>query len=393
MNIAVLQSGGPTSVLNASLVGIIQEAANGFDRVLGIHRGFDGLLNGHVVDLSAISQAELNRLCQTPSAALGTSRVRPTDDQMRQIVSELDRLDVTCLVGIGGNDTADSLARLEELSQRAATPIRVAGLPKTIDNDLAATDHSLGYPSAARVIAAFARDALMDTIATATLYPVKLIEVMGRNAGWLAAAASLWIPDDLPQPIIVTPERPLESSDSFLEIIQQAVEGQNFAVVVIPETMRWGDGGHVAGRSPEWVDAFGHPYFPSAGQALVRLCGEQLGVRAKLDRPGSLTRSSIDFAASIDVQEALQAGRFAVRTLKGGQSGYCTTIRRIRAEPYASDFQLTPLSEIANVENVIPDSMFVSNSTRLSAAFGDYALPLTGPSTQDYFVLDWNSRD
>ena len=390
MNIAVLQSGGPTSVLNASLAGIIRESENRFDRVLGIGRGFDGLLNNRIVDLSGLSNENRNRLRQTPSAALGTSRVRPTDDQLPAIVRRLDELDVTALIGIGGNDTADSLARLEEYSRSAARPVQVVGLPKTIDNDLAVTDHSLGYPSAARVIAAFARDALMDTIATSTLYPVKLIEVMGRNAGWLAASASLWIRDDLPQPAIITPERPLESSEEFLQLVQGMVDGQGLAMLIVPETMRWKDGSHVAGESPEWVDAFGHPYFASAGQALIQELGEQLGVRAKLDRPGSLTRSSIDYAATVDLHEAFEGGRFAVEALHSGQSGYCVTIRRTREGQYRSEFELTPLAALANVESVLPDTMFVQGSRELSAAFRDYALPLTGPSTQDYFNLDWS---
>ncbi len=316
-NLVVLQSGGPTSVLNASLVSIIREARKSFGRVLGANRGFEGLLEGRIVDLSAIDDRNLDRLARTPSAGLATSRLRPSDEQLDLILHQLEALNATALIGIGGNDTAESLLRLELMALDNNRQLRVVGLPKTIDNDLAVTDHSLGFPSAARVIAAFARDALVDTIATATLYPLKFIEVMGRNAGWLAAAGTLWTPVGLPAPIVALPEQPFESLDRFLQTIQQNVDHQGFAVVVVPETMRWLNGEHVSGDVPEWVDAFGHPYFASAGQALLRACGVELGLRGKLDRPGSVSRSSIDFASSVDLERSVGCGQFR-RTIAGG---------------------------------------------------------------------------
>lgn len=346
------------------------------------------MLGGRIADLSGLDQEFLKRLARTPSAGLGTSRLRPTDGQLDAIIRQLAAREVGAVIGIGGNDTADSLLRLEQRAKETGSTIRVIGIPKTIDNDLAVTDHSLGFPSAARVIAAATRDAMVDTQATAALYPVKLIEVMGRNAGWLAAAGSLWAPTELPLPTIALPERPFESRDRFLAHIQRRVDNDGFAVAVVPETMRWADGAHVAGDTPEWVDAFGHSYFPSAGQALMSACGVELGLRAKLDRPGSVSRASIDYASRVDLEEAEAAGLFAVESLASGDSGSCVVIRRTSRQPYRSGMELAPLESIANIEAKIPDE-YIDGERTLSTAFFDYALPLVGPSTTDYVFIPW----
>jgi len=386
----VLQSGGPTSVLNASLAEIIRAGRKRFGSVLGSQRGFEGVADGRLVDLTDFTDEFLDRLARTPSAGLGTSRLRPDDEQLDAIVERLKDNDVSAVIGIGGNDTADTLLRLEAHARERGAGLRVISLPKTIDNDLAVTDHSLGYPSAARVVAAVTRDALVDTLATATLYPLKIVEVMGRNAGWLAASAGLWTPRELPAPLIVLPERPFHAQNEFLQAIQARVDAHGFAVVAAPETMRWADGTHVSGDTPEWLDAFGHPYHPSAGQALLRACGEHLGLRGKLDRPGSISRSSIDYAATVDLVEAAEAGRFAVESLESGASGRCIVITRTSSNPYGSDFDLAPLDLIANVEVRIPDELIDDATGQPSARFTDYALPLLGPSTTDYAFIDWN---
>ncbi len=387
----MLQSGGPTSVLNASLVGIIQEARNRFGRVLGSRSGFTGLVEDDLIDVTNLEDGFLSRLARTPSAALGTSRLRPNEHQLQQIMHVLDELNATAIVGIGGNDTADSLLRLEQHALAAGRKLHTVGIPKTIDNDLAVTDHSLGYPSAARVIAAYTRDAIVDTYATSDLYPVKLIEVMGRNAGWLAASGALWAPAELAQPRIALPERPFDSPEHFLAALEGGVRDDGYAVLVAPETMRWADGTHVAGATPEWVDAFGHPYHQSAGQALLKLIGSELGLRGKLDRPGSITRSSADYLAQVDVDEAEAAGRMVVAAAADGASGQCVVIKRIASRPYSATLELTPLANIANVEATIPDT-FINEDRTLNGRFFDYARPLVGEPSGEYAFLPRSER-
>ncbi|MEZ4522328.1 MAG: diphosphate--fructose-6-phosphate 1-phosphotransferase [Thermomicrobiales bacterium] len=391
-NLAILQSGGPTSVLNASLVGIIREGRNRFGRILGVRSGFEGLLDDRHFDLTTLSDDQLDRLERTPSAGLGTSRLRPSDDDLVTIAENLRALGCTGLIGIGGNDTAESLDRLARLASETGQKLQVIGLPKTIDNDLAVTDHSLGYASAARYIAAYVRDAQPDTVGMANLYPVKFVEVMGRNAGWLAAASSLWTPGWLPAPIIALPERPFASEDTFLDVIQQRVDEMGGAVIVVPETMRWADGVHVSGSTPEWTDEFGHEYYASAGQTLATVCAQKLGLKAKLDRPGSVSRSSIDYVSTVDFLEASEAGRFAVRAIQEGRSGSCVVIERDSSSPYRSTMNLAPLSAIANVEARLPDHMIDPSGFAVTPSFVDYAAPLVGESTATYELLRWDQE-
>lgn len=321
------------------------------------------------------------------------SRLRPDQAEMRRILQYLHDLDVSALIGIGGNDTADTLDRLADLTVGLGNQFQVIGLPKTIDNDLAETDHSLGYPSAARFLAAYVRDALVDARATASQYQVKLVEVMGRNAGWLAASSGLWVPDELPPPVLVLPESPFGSEPELLDLISRRVDSEGFTVVVVPETMRWANGEHVAGSTPEWVDAFGHPYHASAGQALLKAAGQQLGLRGRVDRPGSVTRASMDLVSEIDLSEAAECGRFAVRALVDGSSRQCVVIDRVASEPYESTLRLVPLTMIANVEHKIPERMLEPSGQGVSAEFFDYATPLVGPSTQSYEFIDWSESD
>ena len=391
-HLIVLQSGGPTAVLNASLAGIITEARNSFDAVLGSHAGFEGLLHRKLVDLSGLSADELARLARTPSAALATSRFRPSSDDIDDIVRFLAAEKIGAVVGIGGNDTSDSLNRLARRSVELQAGIRVIGVPKTIDNDLAGTDHSLGFPSAARYLAAYTRDAIVDGVATAAQYPVKFIEVMGRNAGWLAASTSLWIPAECPNPIVSLPERPFTGIDQLLTLIETRVESERFACVIVPETMRWSDGGHVSGGAPEWIDAFGHPYYASAGQTLLRETSIRLGYRGKLDRPGSVSRASIDYGAEVDFREAEECGQAAVHAADAGRSGCCVVIERLSSAPYRSRPSLTPLESLAGVERLIPDEFLGEPGDPPNADFYDYAEPLIGDPTLDYFFLPRSSE-
>lgn len=388
-NLLVFQSGGPTAALNASLTGIIRAARNRFGAVYGSRRGLQGALSGELRELSTLPDAALERLRNTPSAALGTSRFRPDNEQLDAILDRLAELDVSGVIAIGGNDTADTAARLERRARERDRQLAVIGIPKTIDNDLALTDHCLGYPSAARCLAAITRDATVDSLATATLYPVKVIEVMGRNAGWLAAACSLAIPDGLPQPLTVLPERPFASPDDLCAAISQRVERDGFALVIVPETARWADGTAFGGVEPEYVDAFGHPYYPSSGQAVVRLVSGKFGSRARLDRPGTFTRSAMDYASQIDLDEAERCGGAAVEAIECGESGKCVIIERRSSAPYQSCTSLAPLTAIANVERTIPEEMLAQPGDPPGAAFFDYALPLVGEIDREYEILEW----
>jgi len=388
----VAQSGGPTAVINASLAGVI-EAARGSDQVgtiLGTRHGVEGILSGEFVDLSAIDGKRLERLRRTPSAALGTSRHRQTDDEVERTLGRFHELGITIFTPIGGNDTAETALRLAARAQARGQELRVVAIPKTIDNDLPEMDHCPGYGSIARFVALSVRDAAFDTLAMRQLYPVKIVEVMGRNAGWLTAAGSLAfdVQPELPRPVLCLPERPFESVEQLTSLIGERIGRDGFVVLVVPETMKWADGHSAAGETPDWIDPFGHKYFPGVGSALAREFSTRLDLRARYDKPGTIARMAMHAASELDIVEASEAGREAVRRALGGETGTMVTIVRRDASPYYQvDYGTTPLERIANLERLLDDDMIDATGHDVTARFGVWARPLIGAPFAPYEVL------
>lgn len=378
------QSGGATAVINASLAGVVDAArATGVvSRVLGMRNGIEGLLNERLVNLSDLDQSVIDGIRMTPSAALGTGRYKLTDDDLDTAIGVMRAHGVTAFVYIGGNDSADTAHRLEQHARAVGYDLRVMSVPKTIDNDLPETDHCPGYPSIARYIATATRNATYDTLASPQLYPVKFIEVMGRDAGWVAAAGSLAFAEheaDL-TPLLLLPERAPQSVDAVLEMVGDDVEQRGFSTVVVPETMRTAEGAHFGGEEPEYVDAFGHPYYPSTGAALTRLVTQQLGLRARFDKPGTSSRMSVAFATGPDLDTAYELGDRAVRFLAEGMSGRMTALRRTSNEPYASEIVDVPLERIANTVRHLDDAFIGDDGVSTTEDYRTYMYPLLGPN-------------
>jgi len=388
----VAQSGGPTAVINASLAGVI-EAAGGSDQVgtiLGTRHGVEGILSGEFVDLSAFDDVRLERLRHTPSAALGTSRHRQTDDEVEQTLDIFQQRGITIFTPIGGNDTAETAMRLSRRAAERGQDLRVVAVPKTIDNDLPEMDHCPGYGSISRFIALAVRDAAFDTIAMQQLYPIKIVEVMGRNAGWLTAAGSLAfdVQPELPRPLLCLPERPFESIEQLTTLVSERVARDGYVVMVVPETMKWADGRSAAGDTPDWIDAFGHKYFAGVGNALARELTARLGMRARYDKPGTIARMSMIAASDVDIAEASEAGAAAVRYALDGATGVMVTInRRDNHAAYAVDYGMTPLERIANVERPLDTDMIDTTGNDVTARFATWAGPLVGAPFAPYEVL------
>jgi 6-phosphofructokinase 1 len=299
-------------------------------------------------------------------------------------------LNVTIFTPIGGNDTADTALRMAVAAEARGQELRVVAIPKTIDNDLAITDHCPGYGSIARFVALAVRDAAFDTIAMKTLYPVKIVEVMGRNAGWLTAAGSLAfdVQPELPRPILCLPERPLPAFEDLSDLVRARLDRDGHAVLVVPETMKWADGQSVAGDTPDWIDPFGHQYFPGVGSALARRLSAALAVRARYDKPGTIARMSMLAASELDIIEASEVGREAVRRALAGESGMMVVIlRRAGAPYYHVDLLTAPLNQIAGVERRLPDAMIAESGHDVTARFGEWARPLVGPPFAKYETL------
>ena len=376
------QSGGATAVINASLAGVVDAARKSgeFERVLGLRNGIEGLFQERFIDLTRHDQELIDRIGRTPSAALGTGRYKLRDEDLDRAVIAMRRLGVTAFVYIGGNDSADTAHRLGAHAHSIGYDLRVMSVPKTIDNDLPETDHCPGYPSIARYLGNAVRDATYDTLASPQLYSVKFVEVMGRDAGWVAAAGALGFSggeSDL-APLVLLPERPPESVDDVLAAIEADVRRRGFSVVVVPETMRTSSGRPFGGDEPDYVDGFGHPYFPSTGAAMTRLVSQKLQIRARYDKPGTAARMSIALASEVDLDEAYRLGAEAVERVVDGASGFMTAISRTSDDPYAYDIIAVPLERIANQIRHLDDAFIGDDGMSVTPAFHEYMRPLLG---------------
>ena len=389
------QSGGPTAVINSTLAGVLAEAARqpAIERVLGLRHGVEGLLAEEWLDLTDADPSLIAGLRRTPSAALGASRHRLGDDDLERALAVLRRHDVRYLVLIGGNDTADTTARLGQAAAAAGYPLQAVAAPKTIDNDLPATDHCPGYGSAARYLAVAVQQSALDTSALRRAAPVKFVEVMGREAGWVAAAAALGRPSPAGPPhLVYLPERPV-AVETVLGDIQAACREHGYAVVVISEnqTEPTPDGGsRVLGAEgePEWVDPFGHAYYASPAIYLSRRLRGTLGIQSRYDRPGSIQRADTLLVSPVDEREAYAVGRAAVRAAIRGQGGHMVTLQRAPDGPYRCTTGLAPVSAVANQTRLLPpEFMGPSASEPITPAFAAYATPLLGGLLPDYVRL------
>lgn len=374
------QSGGATAVINASLAGVIETARleTGFDRILGMRHGMAGLFEENMFDLTNLPDHLLATLRHTPGSALGTGRLKVTDTQLDRSIELLRELHVRGIVLIGGNDSADTARRLHE---RSGGTIPAVLAPKTVDNDLIGTDFCPGFPSAAKFLANLVRDVTWDSLSAPSLYPVKLIEVPGRDAGWLPLSGALGFVErdsDL-APLIFLPEAPPATTETILDAIVNRIERNGFVVAIIPETLRDGSNRHLGGDEPEWVDPFGHPYFASAGEGVARQLRIATGLRARVERPGSATRMSVPLSSQVDRDSAFASGCAAVRAISTGLGGVMAAIERDASDAARLELGYVELSEVANRVRSLPQAYFNDRKFAATEAFAAYALPLLGP--------------
>ena len=389
------QSGGATAVINASLAGVIAGAVANPEvgDILGMIEGVRGLLEWdtpRVIDLRAQAgnAAALDALARTPAAALGMCRLKPSDTQIERLLAILEKLNIGYFCYIGGNDSADTSHRLAMLAAQAGSGLRVIGVPKTIDNDLPEMDHCPGYGSIARYLAVSTQDSGIDTASSASVHPIKIIEVMGRNAGWVAAATALGKrrEEDAPH-LIYTPELPLDPQ-RFVADARAAYQEYGYCVAVVGETVK-GAGGQPLSQNAEpfFVDSFGHKYYSGPASYLTGLVLKELGINARFDKPGTLQRMSGLLTSEVDRQEAFEAGRVAANMAREGQTDRMVTLLRADGTEYRCSYGSCDLATIANYERKMPEGYLNANGNFVTPAFLDYARPLIGGalSTDDYF--------
>ena len=389
-NLLVGQSGGCTAVMNASLAGVLDEAGRqpAVGRVYGALHGVLGLLDGAVVELDPTDTALSRRLARTPAAALGSVRHRLHGDEIERALGVLKQLGVRYVHYIGGNDSAQTSLDLARAAAHSGYELRVVGIPKTVDNDLPRMDHSPGFGSAARFLASAVIDAGRDTSAMRRTDPVKMIEVGGRNAGWLAAAAALGRRSEHDPPhLVYLPEQPLEPGP-VLAAVERVLCRTGWALIVVSEGVRTADGALLeADRSAVSTDRFGHPQLGGAGRVLAGMIAARLSVRVKYDRPGSLQRLLRAYLSPVDVREARRAGRAAVRFGVTGHTGVMAALQAERTPRYRSWFTPVPIEQIANREQLVLAHLLAPPDAFPNAALRAYAAPLVGALPEDDPVL------
>ena len=375
-----MQSGGPTPVLNRSLVGVVREASEqrAISDIYGARHGLDGLLRQDVIDLRTPSRAAWSRIARTPGAALGSSRHKLTSQEVTTAIEALRNLGIRFLFIIGGNDSAETGQRIDEESRAAGHDLSVVNVPKTIDNDLVLTDHCPGFGSAARFVALATMGAGRDAEAMGRAAPITIIEVMGRDSGWLAAAAALAKRDERDPPhLVCVPEVPLTES-RFLDRLEDTCSRYGYAVAVIAENTRGPDGALGGQSEPSYVDDFGHPYYDGPARYLAGLVSRTLKVRARYEKPGTIQRSFMACVSRTDADEAELTGRAAVRYAVGGSTGQIVTLTREPGPTYACTTDLAPLDRVAGQVKAMPEHYLDRTNDFVTPAFIEYVRPLIG---------------
>lgn len=376
----ITQSGGPTAVINQTLAGIIEAAkrSGAFAGIIGARHGAQGLLDAAFVDLGRQSPATLRAVAATPGSALGTSRHKIGANDIEKILQTFRDHKVTAFIGIGGNDSAENALTLERAAKAKGQDLTVVVAPKTVDNDLLETDHCPGYGSAARFIALATMGDGMDAEAMGKDRPVTVIEVMGRNSGWLPAASILGKREERDAPhIVCIPEHPLVEGD-LIAAVERAIAKHGYAVAVVSENTRGPKGPLAESGEPEYVDDFGHPYYPSTAKYLSRVIGKRLKVRTRYDLPGTIQRAFAECVSPVDAREALAAGRAAAQLAAKGQSGVMVTLERVRQRPYRCVTGVTAVGNVAGKERLLPADFFDRAQGLPTERYVRYAMPLIG---------------
>ena len=385
-NVIVGQSGGPTAVINASLAGVYAMAKEkGAGKVYGMRNGIQGLLNESYVVLDETLESKLNLelLKKTPSAYLGSCRYKfPDIEKDREtyvkLFEILDKLEIKAFVYIGGNDSMDTIRKLSDYAAEIGSDIKFVGAPKTIDNDLAQTDHTPGFGSAAKFIAAAMKECIRDEMVYTLRTNIYICEIMGRNAGWLTAASILAKDEDCPGPdLIYLPEVNFDLA-SFKEKVRALLQKKNSIMIAVSEGIHTSDGVFVCemGSDGKELDAFGHKQMGGTAAVLADICEKEFNVKTRAIEFNILQRCAAHIASSVDIKEAFESGEVAVAAAMDGKSGYMATLEREENAPYRCSVGLKDIHDIANAERCVPVEWITQDGSYVSDKFIEYAKPL-----------------
>ncbi len=392
-NAVIGQSGGPTSVINASLVGII-EAAKGFsgiEKTLGMRFGIEGFMGGNIINLGKESAETIRRLKHTPSSALGSCRYKVKDADLPKVLDMLRKNNIRYVFLIGGNDTMDTIHRIEAYAKDNNYEISGIGVPKTVDNDLFGTDHTPGFPSAARYVALSVMQAGILARDMQKVDQFVIFQAIGRNAGWVTAAgaAGKKTEEDAPH-ILCLPERPFDK-DKFLAQVKRCYDEFGWVSIVCGEGITYADGLPVS--ASRTTDKFTNVEFGamggvSAALSLHKMISNEFGFRGEFQITESLPMSAADRAVKLDFDEAYMCGRAAVKLAKENETGVMVTLEREGTQKYKCKTGTIPLMDVAVKAKPMPDEFINKEGNFVTEAFLKYLIPLIG-ELPDYTGLSY----
>ncbi|MBQ9748379.1 MAG: 6-phosphofructokinase [Clostridia bacterium] len=384
-NAIVGQSGGPTAAINATLAGVIRGAieSDAIGTVYGAKNGIEGVLKKTLIDLSHMTEEELSLLEHTPAAALGSCRKKLPknfDGENRKIFEEIVAVfreyNIRYFFYIGGNDSMDTVAKLSRFTASIGYEMRVMGVPKTIDNDLAGTDHTPGYGSAAKYIATTMQEILRDT-AVYTVKAVTIVEIMGRDAGWLTAAAALpALYTNVAPDLVYLPEVPFDF-DNFYADLEKAFEKHPNVVVAVSEGVRTADGVYVGeGTQSGATDAFGHKYLSGTGKALELAVKDKFGCKVRSIELNLPQRCASHLASLTDLTESVAIGKAAAAYATEGATGKMMTFVRGEGASYEIGIDASDISGIANAVRSVPREYINERGNGVTRECLSYIAPL-----------------
>lgn len=378
-NILIVHGGGPTAVMNASLFGAVSEARKNKEvtHIYAAKNGTGGILREEFIDLSEEPMERLKLLLSTPGSAIGSSRDWLEEEAYEKMTEIMLRYQIGYVLFNGGNGTMDTCGRLYQMCCKKSLPVSVMGIPKTIDNDLAITDHSPGYGSAARYMAQSVREVCADV--RGLPIHVVVIEASGRNAGWIAAASALADQGDgLGPDLIYLPERPFEE-ERYLADIKALLKKKKGLVVVASEGLRDGEGRPVV---KPILQRGRERYFGDVSAHLANLVIQHLGYKARNEKPGLLGRASIALQSVVDREEAQRAGELACQACLSGESGKMIAFERISDNPYKIRTVLVELDKVMMYEKKMPDMFINEQGNGVTDCFIQWCRPLVGEFQQ-----------
>lgn len=381
-NVIVAQSGGPTVAINASLAGVITGAlVAGYDKIYGSINGIQGVINDNITDLGDVVAADssfIQKLKTTPAMYLGSCRYKlpkdPADPIYNTLFLQFEKYNIDAFFYIGGNDSMDTVDKLSAMAKNRGSQVRFVGIPKTIDNDLCIIDHTPGFGSAAKYIAA----TTMEVIYDALIYKnpsVTIVEIMGRDAGWLTAASALAKNDCCPGPdLIYLPEVAFDK-EVFINDLKNLLTEKENIVVAVSEGIKDADGNYISATAAA-NDTFGHAQLSGTGKALEYLVKEKLGVKVRSIEVNVLQRAAAHFSSATDLDEAFKLGETGASLAASGKTGIMVTLKRLSDSPYEVAYEYHDISQIANEVKSVPRSWINEAGNGVTSHMLAYLKPL-----------------